>query len=385
MLPMKVIQITFNFPPEIGGVGQYVWSLSRCLKRRGIEVAVITIPITVGSREGEKRTFPVYRVRAFRLPALDPIPLNMFSLLRTLAKTQNFSIVHIHGHISFLSFFGALSCRLLSIPYVITHHGEGLPLSLTSRIHGHLRGNLFAKHVLRCSKKVISVNQYEVMTLTREYEIPREKIVVIPNGVDADHFTMSRTSDPSLFDNWLNKKVILSGGVLAKWKGFEYLIRALKLVVSKYDNVQLLITGDGPDKPRLQSLAVSLGLSRYVKFTGYLRADFLSSYHKLSYMYVLPSLYDVCPTVVLEAMASGKPVIVTSLGGQKELVVNGQNGIIVPPADIESLSQAILTLLSSEELASEMGKKGRRMVEEKFAWSKISNKILQVYKSVLAS
>lgn len=113
--------------------------------------------------------------------------------------------------------------------------------------------------------------------------------------------------------------------------------------------------------------------------------DLSASQVERARVYVLPSIYDVCPTVVLEAMASGKPVIVTSLGGQKELVVDGKNGIIVTPADAESLSKAILSLLSDEGLALKMGKEGRRMVEEKFAWGKVSEKIIQLYQNVLSS
>jgi len=153
----------------------------------------------------------------------------------------------------------------------------------------------------------------------------------------------------------------------------------MKLVVNEYQDARLVITGDGPDRSRLQDLVASLGIRNYVRFLGYVEADFIPSFHKLSYMYVLPSIYDVCPTSVLEAMASEKPVIVTSLGGQKELVINGTNGIIVPSANAESLSKAILTLLSCESLALRMGKEGRQIVDEKFAWSRVGEKIVQVY------
>jgi len=381
---MKVIQVAFNFPPEIGGVGQHVWNLSNYLTKKGTEVAVITLPTTKNLHRREFTNFSIYRVSALPLPPFEPIPLNMFGLLRALVNAQNFNLVHLHGHFSFLSFFGSFLTRFLKIPYVITDHGEGLPLSLISRIHGIIRSSLMAKHVLGLSRKIISVNLYEVRALTRRYGLSRDKIIVIPNGVDTCQFNMLPTSNQVLFSEWQDKKVVLSGGVLAQWKGFEFLIHAMKLVVREDEDTRLLITGDGPDRSRLQDIVASLGLREYVKFLGYCEANLIPSYHKLSYMYVLPSIYDVCPTSVLEAMASGKPVIVTSFGGQKELVADGKNGMIVPPTDAKSLSKAMLTLLSSEDLALRMGKEGRKMVEEKFAWSKVSEKILQVYKDILS-
>lgn len=383
--PIKVIQVTFNFPPEIGGVGRYVWNLSNYLTKKGIEVVVITVPVVGNTSQRESADFPIYRISAVRVPPFDPIPLNMFSLLHTLAETENFNLVHLHGHFSFMSFFGFSFATLLNIPYVITHHGEGLPLTFVSRTHGCLRSSLMAKHVLKHAERIISVNSYEIGTLTQKYGIPKDKIIVIPNGVDLSQFDTIPLSNQPLLSEWQDKKVVLSGGVLARWKGFEYLIHSMKLIVNEYEDARLVITGDGPDRSRLQDLVASLGIRKYVKFPGHVEAHLIPSFHKLSYLYVLPSIYDVCPTSVLEAMASEKPVVVTSFGGQKELVVDGVNGIMVPPANAEALSQAILTLLSCEGLASKMGKAGRKLVSERFAWSRLGEKILQAYRDIVLS
>jgi glycosyltransferase involved in cell wall biosynthesis len=383
-LPLRIIHITFNFPPEIGGVGQYVYNLSDYVKKRGIEVVVITLPTTASLRQLKPKPFPVFAVKVLRLPFSDPIPLNLFGLLRTLVKTQKFNVLHLHGHLSFLSFFGALFSKLLNIPYVVTHHGEGLQSSLVSRINGHLRRSLIAKYVLGHSKMVISVTQNEVAALTGKYGISKDKITVIPNGVNIDQFNSSPPIFNEIFPSeWRHKKVVLSGGVLARWKGFEYLIRAMNLVVNEYGDARVIITGDGPDRLRLQGVVNSLGIGNFVKFTGRIETDLIPSFYSLSYMYVLPSLYDVCPTTVLEAMASKKPVVVTSNGGQRELVVDNVNGIVVPPANVESLCKAILTLLSFQELALKMGIEGKKIAEEKFQWSTLGDKILKEYRNLV--
>jgi glycosyltransferase involved in cell wall biosynthesis len=157
----------------------------------------------------------------------------------------------------------------------------------------------------------------------------------------------------------------------------------MNLVVNEYGDARVIITGDGPDRLRLQGVVNSLGIGNFVKFTGRIETDLIPSFYSLSYMYVLPSLYDVCPTTVLEAMASKKPVVVTSNGGQRELVVDNVNGIVVPPANVESLCKAILTLLSFQELALKMGIEGKKIAEEKFQWSTLGDKILKEYRNLV--
>jgi glycosyltransferase involved in cell wall biosynthesis len=284
-----------------------------------------------------------------------------------------------------LSFFAAFFAELVNIPYVVTHHGEGVEFSLISRINGHVRRSLIGKYVLTHSKLVISVAQSEVAALTEKYGLSKDKITVVHNGVNISHFNLQQKPNPDFPVEWCNKKVILSGGVLARWKGFEYLIRAMNLVVNECEDSLLLITGDGSERSRLQGVVDSLEIGNHVKFLGYLDNDHVPSMHNLSYMFVLPSLYDVCPTSVIEAMASKKPVVVTSNGGQREIVEDSVNGIVVPPANIKSLSKAILTILSSEELALKMGKEGRKIAEEKFEWNKLGERILQEYRNLVQS
>lgn len=382
---MKIAQVTFNFPPEIGGIGQYVWNLSRFLTKMGEGVTVIAPVEAAGLYQERLADFEVHRVRAFRFPFLDPLPLNMFSVLRELAEAQDFDIIHLHGHMYFFSFFAAVICKFLKVPYVITHHGEGLPMSSLSRIRKFLRDNTRSTYVLKHSKKVISVNRYEVKALVQRYKVPSKKIIVIPNGVDEKRFNTLPVSNSSWLEEWSDKKTILSGGVLARWKGFDYLIHAMRLVVKERDDARLLISGGGPDRVRLQTLVASLKLEEHVKFLGRLERKHILTLHSLSYMYVLPSIYDVCPTSVLEAMASGKPVIVTSQGGQRELVIDGKSGFIVQPRNTEALAKAILTLLSDEELALSMGKRSRQVVLQSFTWDKICTKVREVYANVTHS
>ena|GEM_PF-1893237 len=378
---MKVVHVTFNFPPEMGGIGRYVQNLSDYLVKKNIEVAVVTLATRLHYSCSEPKAIQVFRVKAFRLPLSDPIPINLFSVLRVLTKTRNPKILHLHGHLTFFCLFSAFFCRVLRIPYVVTHHGEGLESGSLSKINGIIRHNMIAKYVLRNAKLIISVTENEVEIMIKKYGLSADKITVIHNGVNSKQFGLSSASH-AIPEEWSNKRVILSGGILGRVKGFEYLIRAVSLVVKEYRDARLIITGDGPDRARLQSISDSLGMGEFVKFLGRIEPDLLPSIYDSSFMYVLPSLYDACPTTVLEAMASRKPVVVTSNGGQRELVINGVNGFVVPPANIKALAEAILTLLSHEVLATEMGSQGRKMVEENYDWDRIGQKILQTYSNL---
>jgi len=375
---LKIVHITFNFPPDMGGVGAYVQNLSRFLTEQNVEVAVIALPTQLNLNPTGQPNAPTYRLKVLKLPLSDPIPLNLLWILRTLLKTKKRKIIHLHGHCTFLSLVGAFCCNLLKISYVVTHHGEGLEISTLSKINGALRREVIAKYVLRNSKLVISVTENEAATLMTRYRVPKNRILVLHNGVNSNEFDLSPKYNV-LPKEWLGKKVIYNGGIIAQWKGLEYLVKAMKLVVDQCEDARLMITGDGPDRIRLQNLINSLGLGEYIKFLGRVEPTFLPSFYNSSCMFVLPSLYDVCPTTVLEAMASRKPVIITSNGGQKELVVDNVNGIVIPPADPGELAKAILTILSSKKLAFEMGCQGRKIVEEKFEWSKIGRRMLQAY------
>ena len=168
-------------------------------------------------------------------------------------------------------------------------------------------------------------------------------------------------------------------GRLVPYKGIEYLVRAFKDVGDEIKGVVLIIAGDGPLKNELKQLVGDLGLNG-VLFVSVAEED-LPHYYAACDVFVLPSVtrQEAFGVVLLEAMACGKPVIATNVGGVSYVV--GESGIIVEPRNTEALSSAISKILSDNEFAKKLGGKARARVEDEFNLDLVTEKILKIYRS----
>jgi len=146
-----------------------------------------------------------------------------------------------------------------------------------------------------------------------------------------------------------------------------------------------VITGGGDltETLRLRRLAYRLGVHDSLIMLGHVSHEKMPHVYSISDVVVLPSLREGTPLVLLEAMACGKPVVATRVGGIPEIVKHGENGLLVRPKDIEGLSKAILTLLEDPDLREEMGKKARRRAVKEFDWDIKADEVIRVYKEVL--
>ncbi|UTB32583.1 MAG: glycosyltransferase family 4 protein [Methanobacterium sp. ERen5] len=169
-----------------------------------------------------------------------------------------------------------------------------------------------------------------------------------------------------------NKKVALYVGRLIDLKGVDYLIKGFKGVTEKLDDAVLLIVGEGPEKPALESLTSKLGMDGEVIFTGNIDNSKLGAYYMVSDLFVLPSITtyfaDACPLVVNEAMYFSKPVITSDGVGTTFMIKEGENGYVVPERNSEALKIAILTVLSDPELIEKMGLASKKLIETKFRY-----------------
>lgn len=172
--------------------------------------------------------------------------------------------------------------------------------------------------------------------------------------------------------NLENKKIALYVGRLIDLKGVDYLIKAFKGVSEKLDDSVLLIVGEGPEKPTLESLASELGLDGRVIFTGNIDNSKLGAYYMLADVFVLPSITtyfaDACPLVVNEAMYFSKPVITSDAVGTTFMIDNGENGYVVPERNSEALEEAILTVLSDPSLIESMGRSSKKLINTSFRY-----------------
>lgn len=198
----------------------------------------------------------------------------------------------------------------------------------------------------------------------KRHQNPRT-ITTIHYGVDLSHY-VPRPKTGSLARDLGGPGATIFGTVahFRKQKGHLYLVEAIPRVIATYPQAHFVLVGVGPEQERVKERVAQLGVESHVHFLG-LREDVHQLLNEFD-VFVLPSLWEGFPNVVLEAMACQKPVVATAVEGTVELVIHGETGLLVPPADADSLAEALLTMLQERGLIVEFGRAGRRRVEEHF-------------------
>jgi glycosyltransferase involved in cell wall biosynthesis len=265
------------------------------------------------------------------------------------------------------------------------------PKSLNPNEKSMLRYNFllrsYEKKLMKRSDALIAVSKYTVDELTELYGIEEKKIHVIYNGVDVEKFK-PRTNRAELrreFGLEENEKTVLFVGRLYHRKGLEILLQSIPPVLKEFGDVKFAISGTGFKKKEasLRNLAKQLDIEDYVTFLGYVPDEKLPNLYAASDIFVLPAIYENFPFAILEAQATGLPVISTKVGGIPEFLTDNENGFLIDPGDSSQLTQKVLALLQDPKLAKEMGDRGRRLIEEKFDWRLITSQVIDLYHKLL--
>jgi starch synthase (maltosyl-transferring) len=207
-------------------------------------------------------------------------------------------------------------------------------------------------------------------------------VLVIPNGVNYEKFANAAATDVSPMGLRPNQPIIITVGRLEEQKGIVHLLHAAVDVLKHRPECQFLIVGEGCDRNSLQALASDLRIDRSVLFAGP-RSD-VPGLLKAATVFVLPSLWEGMPNVVLEAMAAGLPVIATAVEGSREIIVHGDNGLLVSTANPSELAMAILRVLNEPKLASLLGAAAQHSVAKYFTERNAIAAYDQLYRQLLA-
>ncbi len=230
----------------------------------------------------------------------------------------------------------------------------------------NLRRQLMYWALRRRFDMVVTVSDsIQRFAIEKRHQDPR-KVTTIHYGVDLKHFC-PRPKRGTLAQQIGAPEATLFGTVahFRRQKGHVYLVEAAAKVVASHPEAHFVLVGVGPELEAVRARAEQLGVSGHVHFLG-LREDVREVLNEVD-VFVLPSLWEGFPNVVLEAMACSKPVIATAVEGTAELVVHGQTGLLVRPADVEDLAKALVTLLEHPGLSAQFGAAGRTRVEEHFS------------------
>lgn len=225
------------------------------------------------------------------------------------------------------------------------------------------------EYVMHEADRVIALNS-AIKTYLQSREISHTS--VIPNGVDV-----------SAYRNRGDDSYIFYAGRLNEVKGVRFLIDAFSELKDEIPHIDLRITGDGEQRAALENQARELNLGDRIHFTGWVDRDTLHEHFSRCSIFVLPSLFETFGIVVLEAMASGKPVIASDIEGPRDILTDGDDGVLVDPGEIDQLQSAIATLATSEDEQRRIGDNARHTVENQFSFPAIGDQILDVCNDVI--
>jgi glycosyltransferase involved in cell wall biosynthesis len=320
-----------------------------------------------------------------RISAYLLLPLYLISsyiTLRRIVRQQKSEFIHAHWLVP-SGFVAAILSRVMKIPLAISLHGSDIFVVSRNKIFSYLsRWILKQASVVTACSDHLNQKAQELGAL--------DKVIVMPWGVDPESFHPGRKSIESRHKFGWDEGTFIIGslGRMVEKKGFNVLVRSMPEVLAKLPDCQLVIGGEGPLRRKLQMKVKALGLDESIHFPGKIAwndvPDFLANMN----LFVLPSITDPygnvdgLPTVLLEAMSSGTPVIASEVGGVNLVIEHGKTGVLVPPGDPIKLGKEIINLIENPYIADAIAISARESVEASLSWKTISEQFSDIFETI---
>ncbi len=376
--------MTWEYPPNIvGGLSIHCKGLAEALAKIGEEVDVIT----VGDRDEVINGVNIYRVSPpYHSHFLTRILLMAEELEKKVGIVdKDYDVIHCHDWMT--HFVGANLKHNRKIAYVQSIHSTemgrcgGINSEDSSLIH-HLE---WLSTYESC--QVITVSRALKEEVCSIFSTPWDKVNVIYNGINPEEFDLNLSYEEKInFRRSIgvhdNEIMLLYVGRLTYQKGVEYLIRAMPILLSKY-NIRLVIAGNGDMANYLKDLCNWLNVGHKVNFLGFVNGERLKYLYNSADLTVIPSIYEPFGIVALEAMASGCPVVASSVGGLREIIQHEYNGIWVYPGNPESIAWGVSRVLDDEGLRNYIVKNAKKDAYTKYSWINIAKETVKVYKKAI--
>jgi glycosyltransferase involved in cell wall biosynthesis len=397
--PHKVCFISPEYWPLTGGTGAYVYYLSNELLKNGYRIHVIT-----GSNQTQDIPVnPQLDVSFLKIPKMPIVKsfllaANSNRKLSSVRHTANVDITHpqlpLTPNFAVPPHFGkTLVCTVHS-----TWKGEaeairGEPYSRLNANEKFLVSfnwflRFFEEGMLKRARKIIAVSHFTKWELTNYYKIPENKIRVIHNGVDVNKFKPAVDKRKVKEELGFNPEdiAIVSVGRLYARKGLFTLIESMPAVVKRFKNAKFIISGKGQsdEMHKLNTYAEKLGVKDNIIFTGYYPDKKLPKLYQAADIFAFSTFYEHHPFAILEALATGLPVVTTTVGGIPETIESGKNGFLVEPFNPKQLGEKILYLLEHPAEAAEMGALARKTILDRFDWRIVVKDAMKVYDEALS-
>jgi glycosyltransferase involved in cell wall biosynthesis len=342
-----------------GGGERQVMGLLSYLSSRGHQNDLLCDPNGPLWMEAQRK-----RIATFPVTVRNDLDVRAFFLLRRLIRKEKYDIVHCHTR------------RAQALSLWVGRTDPSLKWIVTRRMDYAVKRDWYHRHLYNQRVDGIVAISQKIADLLSEGGVRREKIRVIHSGVDPAPFQNAKAAESES-----PLPVVGTVAVLEERKGHRFLLEAAALLKREGYRLKYLFAGEGSQKEMLKKTAARLGLAEEVTFLGFV-SDIPSFLSKVG-VFVLPSLYEGLGVAVLEAMAAGKPVVATGVGGLPEVVEDRVTGLLVPPGDSGALAVAISKLISEKALMEEMGDQGWKRIQHHFTMEQMAEKNEDYYYELL--
>ncbi len=362
---LRITLPTGIFPPDIGGPASYVPRIAEALAARGHAVEVLTL--ADAPAVGGEYSFPVRRIRR----EMPRIPRMIRTIAAIVESARKADLIYANGLFIEAAAAAALSRRKLVMKIVGDWAWErarnrGEKISTVEEFQSRRQslrseaGKWLRTRITKRADTVITPSRY-LRAVVAGWGIPERRISVIYNALETPPETGAARLPP------FAGTTLVTVARLVAWKGIDVLVE----LIAERKNWRLLVIGDGPERRNLEAHAIRTGVAERVIFTGGLPRKQVFAYMKAADVFVLNSLYEGLPHIILEAFSAGLPVVAASAGGTMEVVEDGVNGLLVPTRRKDLLSAAVGRLESQPALRSALIEGARRTLQDGFRWEKM--------------
>ena len=347
---LRICFLTPQYPPETGGISTYVYNLAKGLTERGHIVDVVARQTKDITGYEINEGISIHRSPLLALPAAHLFTHGFLSTI--VVRKCRPDILHVNQP-------GTFFPGDPQIPVVTTFHTtidqEKAAFSCRSLYGLYVNFmwpaiKFIEEYTIEKSGRLVAVSQQTAKKLIETHPRRVSKIEVIFNALPDEWFQIERRDRGNL---------LLFAGRLSEIKGVEYLIEAMPIVKREFPDVRLILVGDGELRGKLERRVRSFRLGETVTFEGDLDQSMLIPLYSMATALVLPSFYENCPFSILQAFASGVPVVATQIGGINELIDDGETGLLTPPRDSYALASAISRMLADAQLRRRISDKAK--------------------------
>jgi N-acetyllactosaminide 3-alpha-galactosyltransferase len=379
---MKIVMLSPYFYPHTGGTEKYVRDLSAILVKKGHEVTVITNNLPRAKNAPREEVLPE-GIKVIRLDAIDMFYYLPVSTQFNLKMLEGYDIVHCH--VPAFSFLRSVAGKIKQ-PLIVTYHCDvtvsekyfGVPVPRWAVPPFEGSSNVYAKQLLPKADAIITTTETYASTSPVMKHFPHHvaPIGIFYDKIDEIQKKLNLTPDKK------NPRQLLFLGRLAGNKGCDYLVKAMPKILAKFPDTKLIICGDGEEKAHILDLVTQEDIGKSITFLGTATFERLIELYYTSLIYVFPSInrLEAFGIVQLEAMANYTAVVASDIPGPNAVMEPGKSGLLVPKQNPDAIADAVNSLLADPEKAKAMGRKGRELVEQKYNWNVIGDRIVEIYK-----